>query len=73
MPNWGDTVVWGMIDEVLARVVFILFPLLFYLVFLYQKECLGHKKVKTFFIITMIIALILTMTFPTGLVPILPL
>jgi two-component system, sporulation sensor kinase B len=56
--------VWDMAKEVLVNVVFILLPLLFYLVFLRHKEGIRQKSLQTDFLITMAFALILTMLFP---------
>lgn len=62
----GWHTLWEMVEEVLANVVFILFPLLFYLVFLHQREGNRQKKFKIDLLITMCIALILTMAFPAS-------
>jgi len=53
-----------MANEVLSNVVFVLFPLLFYLVFLRQIEVSGQGKIKKYFLATMFIALILSILFP---------
>ncbi|WLD93289.1 ATP-binding protein [Alkalihalobacillus sp. AL-G] len=55
---------WDIFQDILVNVLFILFPTLFYHVFLREDDYISRKKVTSKFFITLAVSMLLTMTFP---------